>query len=180
MKRVLILLATGFEEIEAVTVIDTLRRAGVEVAIGGVDGAEITGAHGIAVKSDCLLVEADMVMLDMLVIPGGDGAVDILANDPRVQQLVKKLHALGKPIAAICAAPYLLDTLDLLPSKYTCYPSSADKIKKAGYTADQNVVHDGQIITSRGPSTAMEFALYLVEQLENSAVKERVKNDLLV
>lgn len=179
MKRAAVLLATGFEEVEAVTIIDVLRRGGVEAVVVGVDGAEVTGAHGISIKSDCLMVEAQPEYIDAVVLPGGLDGVKVLAKDGRIKRFVTQMHEAKKIVAAICAAPIALDAFGVLKGEYTCYTGANKEIQGGTYTNTKNVVHTDNIITSKGPATAMEFALYLVKVLNSHDKYLEVKGALL-
>jgi len=166
-KKVLVPLGQGFEEIEAVAIIDVLRRGGIEVLVRSLDeNLEVKGANGITVKADAPVGELSADDLDMIVLPGGWGGTNRLAEDTRIQSLLKAMDTKGKPIGAICAAPYALHTAGVLKEKFTCYPSTEKKIREAGYMADtQQVVEDANVMTSRGPGTAICFALQIVKKL---------------
>lgn len=179
MKPVLVTLADGFEEIEAITVIDILRRAGIEVIIAAVgDSLEVSGGHDITVKADCFISEASSRSYEMVVLPGGAAGVDKLKQNDTVKALVS---APGQKIGAICAAPSLLAAHGLIENRrVTGYPAFADKIKagKAEYL-ENDVVKDSDLITSRGPGTAMQFALELVEHLTGSERRQSEADRLL-
>lgn len=179
-KKVLVPLATGFEEIEALTIIDILRRANVEVVMAGLESLHVKGAHGIVVVADTLINELDGNNFDMIALPGGLPGATNLAADAKVQSLLKEFDAKGKAIAAICAAPYALHTAGVLKNSYTCYPGFQSKIGREGYNAKDKVVIDANITTSQGPSTAMLFALSLVEQLCSREMSENLAKDLLL
>lgn len=181
MPKVLIPLATGFEEIEAVTIIDVLRRAKIDVIIGSVDGEKsVLGAHAMMIGTDRDIGEISVDELDMIVLPGGWGGTKALASDSRVQSLLKAMDAQNKPIGAICAAPYALNTAGVLKEGYTCYPGIENEISLGGFVADEKaVVQSGNILTSRGPATAMCFALEIVKQLTSQAMYEKLRTDLL-
>jgi len=179
-KKVIVPLAEGFEEIEALTMVDILRRANVEVVMAGLESLHVKGAHGIVVVADALLKDLDGTAFDMIALPGGLPGATNLAADTRTQALLKEFDAKGKAIAAICAAPYALQTAGVLKKSYTCYPGFQAKIAHDGYNANEKVIHDANITTSQGPSTAMLFALSLVEQLCSKAVKENLAKDLLL
>lgn len=173
MKRVLVLVAPGFEEIETVTVIDILRRADIEVVSAGTEEGEITGSRRVKIIPDVLLknVEKDE-NFDMIVLPGGMPGTTNLKNDNRVKKIIKKMHKQGKYISAICAAPTVLAAIGLTTGKdITSHPSVKDALRGESYREDR-VVMDGRLITSRSPGTAMEFAMKLVEVLLG---KEKVK-----
>lgn len=166
MPRVLVPLAEGFEEIEALTVVDVLRRCEVEVVTAAVGvGGTVVGKHGIPVVADQLLTAVADQTFDMVVLPGGVPGVPNLKLDPTVAQVVRAQAQRGEWVCAICAAPALLDDLGLLDGKAaTIHPGWRDKLV-AGEYREETVVRDGKIITSRGPGTAMPFALTLAKLL---------------
>lgn len=173
MKRVLVLVAPGFEEIETVTVIDILRRADIEVISAGTVSGVITGSRKIKIIPDDFFknVENDE-NFDMIVLPGGLQGATNLKNDSRVKKIVQRMHKQGKYISAICAAPTVLAAFGLTTGKnITSHPSVKDALRGELYREDR-VVMDGCLITSRSPGTAMEFAMKLVEVL---AGKDKVK-----
>jgi len=180
MPKVIVPLAEGFEEIEAMTIVDILRRAGVEVTMGGLETLHVKGAHGICVIADVLLKELDGDMFDMIVLPGGLPGAFHLASDVTLQTLLQTFDTQGKSIAAICAAPYALKSAGVLKNNYTCYPSFETKINHEGYTPTQKVVCDKNVVTSQGPSTAMLFTLKLVEILCGDAMAQQLQKDLLL
>ena len=180
MAVVLIPLATGFEEIEAISIIDVIRRAEIEVIIGSVDGkSEVLGAHGVTVKTDKSIQDISADTLDMIILPGGWGGTKILAQDEKVQSLLKEMDAKGKHIGAICAAPFALDRAGVLKERFTCFPSVEDEIKNSGYDATKAVISDKNILTSRGPATAICFALEIVKTLVGEERKKSVQEGLL-
>ena len=180
MARVLVPLAQGCEELEAVTIIDLLRRAQIEVISAGLDSAPITASRGTVLIADKTLDEALKLDYDRVVLPGGLPGADHLDNDPRIQDLLKKMANSEKFTAAICAAPKVLASSGILEGKQaTGFPGVLEKLNLNTTTLiDQPVVQDGKIITSRGPGTAMDFALTLIENLEGDAVRDRVENEL--
>ncbi|MCD8478390.1 MAG: DJ-1/PfpI family protein [Sulfurospirillum sp.] len=173
-------LAEGFEEIEALSIVDILRRANVEVTIAALESLHVKGAHSVIVVADALLVDIDASTYDMIVLPGGLPGATNLAKDATLQGILKAFDAKKKAIAAICAAPYALHTAGVLKKRYTCYPGFHTNITHEGYDASEKVVVDENITTSQGPSTAMLFALSLVEQLCGKGVREQLANDLLL
>ena len=180
MAVVLVPLAKGFEEIEAISIVDVVKRAGIEVIIGSVNGAlEVVGAHGITIKADKSIKDISADALDMIVLPGGWGGTKILAEDEKVQSLIKEMDAKGKYIGAICAAPFALDRAGVLKTHFTCYPSVEEEIKNSGYDATKKVINDKNILTSRGPATAICFGLEIVEILVGEEMKQSVKEGLL-
>lgn len=177
-KHVLIILAQGCEELEAITVVDLLRRAGTDVVTAGLDPNPITASRGTRLIPDTTLDEALKRDFDMLVLPGGIPGSENLANDPRVIDLVKRMAAKDKFTCAICAAPMVLAKAGILAQKRaTCYPGMLDAFGIA--STGEAVVRDGKIITSRGPGTAMDFALALIEALENKETRDKVEKSLV-
>ncbi len=181
MIKILVPIATGFEEIEAVNIIDVLRRAGIEVIMGALDEHMLVkGAHGITVQCDRVITDISADELDMIVLPGGWDGTKALAHDHGVQSLLKEMDDKGKNIGAICAAPYALYIAGVLKEGYTCYPSVEDEIKVAGYQGDKSaVVQTGNIMSSRGPATAICFGLAIVKKLSGVEVSERLRGGLL-
>jgi 4-methyl-5(b-hydroxyethyl)-thiazole monophosphate biosynthesis len=170
-KTVVVPIAQGVEEIEAVTVIDILRRAGLEVVAAGVTPDPITGRSGIRLLADRPIEQVKPADVDMVVLPGGAEGTAHLQQSVAVQRLIKEAAGRGKHVAAICAAPTVLSSLGLITGKHvTSHPSVEGKLGRVAYR-EERVVIDGNIITSRAPGTAMEFALALVEVL---AGKEKV------
>lgn len=180
MPKVIVPIATGFEEIEAITVVDVLRRAGIEVVMASLEDLRVTGAHGIEITTDAFLCDSDVNVFDMIVLPGGLPGATNLAADIRVQSLLQDFDKANKHIAAICAAPLALKSAGVLKNHYTCYPSFENQIKHQGYNADINVVCDANITTSKGPSTAIEFTLKLVEILCGEEMAQKLSKDLLL
>lgn len=164
MAKVLVFLAEGFEEIEAVTPIDILRRAGADVCTVGVGGKLIKGAHGIAVEADVAIGD-EISDFDMLILPGGMPGTDNLEKNETVISLVKKAYSEGKYIGAICAAPKILGALGMLEGKAaTSFPEFQSFLKGAKVTQEP-VVFDGNIITAKGAGAAAKFAFALVTAL---------------
>ncbi|OHE77282.1 MAG: protease [Verrucomicrobia bacterium RIFCSPLOWO2_12_FULL_64_8] len=164
MPSVLALLADGFEEIEFTAPVDLLRRAGVEVTVASLaDNRHATGRSGITAHADATLAEIGDRLYDLLFLPGGPGVKNLRA-DSRVHATVKRHAAAGKWLAAICAAPTVLHDAGLLTGhRYTAHFSVAHELP--AILADQRVVADGNILTSRGAGTAVDFGLLLVEKL---------------
>jgi 4-methyl-5(b-hydroxyethyl)-thiazole monophosphate biosynthesis len=178
MAKIIIPISNGFEEIEAITIIDVCRRANIEVTIAGVEDLEITGAHGIKIISDANIENITSDNFDMIVLPGGLPNAFTLAENGKVQSLLKEFKEKNKKIGAICAAPYALHTAGVLNENFTCYPSFEKKIRLDGYHEDA-VVIDSNVITSKGPATAMSFALEIVNILCDEDIYTNVKNGLL-
>lgn len=173
-------LADGFEEIEALTVVDVLRRAEIPVKIVSVTGEKIVrGAHDVKVEADLLFEEADYENAEMIVLPGGlPGTTNLGKHDGLVGN-IQAFAAEGKWLAAICAAPSILGQLSLLKGRNaTCYPGLEEKMIGVNYS-EERVVQDGKFITSRGPGTSIDFALKLVEALKDSKVSDAVRAAML-
>jgi len=164
MHTVLVLLAEGFEEIEAITPIDLLRRAGAEVTVAALsEGMHVSGRNGVTLHADTTLAVVEGRSFDCLLLPGGPG-VKHLRADPRVRQWVNRQHSGPGWLAAICAAPTVLQDAGLLEGRaYTAHFSVANELHHI--CSDQRVVVDGRMITSRGAGTALDFGLTLVEKL---------------
>lgn len=180
MATVLVPLAQGCEELEAVTIIDLLRRAGITVITAGLDNEPVKASRGMVLIPDTTLDALMVQEFDMIVLPGGLPGADNLNNDPRIHTLLKQMHDADKYTAAICAAPKVLATAGLLKGKHaTSYPGSIAAAALEGVTYEEKpVVIDGKVITSRGPGTAMDFALILIEQLLGKAKRDEVEAPL--
>ncbi|MFC1549773.1 DJ-1 family glyoxalase III [Candidatus Neomarinimicrobiota bacterium] len=178
-KHVLVPLAPGFEEIEATTIIDILRRAGANVIVAGLNSKTVQGSHDIIISADALLEEIKNEEWDMIVLPGGVPGTPNLSNDQRVIQILKSLFEKGKYTTAICAAPSVLEKAGLTKGKnITSAPGWADQMTSAHHTGAR-VEEDGLIITSKSCGTAMEFAFRLVKVLFGEAVVEEVNASVL-
>ncbi|HXV19265.1 MAG TPA: DJ-1 family glyoxalase III [Candidatus Omnitrophota bacterium] len=179
-KTVVIVLADGFEEIEAVTPIDILRRAGLEVIVAGVGKREVTGSHGITVETD-IMIEQYQEMPDAVVLPGGMPGSENLKKSAALEDLLQKMKRSNRTIGAICAAPaVVLAAQGILDGKKaTCYPGFENEFGSKVVFQDDRVVRDGQITTSRGPGTALEFSLELVSQLVSPEAAKKVSQSVL-
>ena len=165
MKRVLIPLAPGFEEIEALAVVDILRRAGAEVLLAGTVDGPIEGRNKIKILADTSLDSVKEQDFDMIVLPGGAVGTENLKKDPRIKDIVERLYKKGRLITAICAAPTVLSAIGITAGKtVTSHPTVRTKLDKEKISEERVVVY-GNIITSQGPGTAIEFAFKLVEIL---------------
>jgi 4-methyl-5(b-hydroxyethyl)-thiazole monophosphate biosynthesis len=178
---VLVPLANGFEEIEAVTIIDVLRRAELEVLVASLTPQLLVkGANGIVVQADTEIKDIDVKSLEMVVLPGGWDGTHALADDVNVQNILREMDAQGKQIGAICAAPFALNRAGVLKENYTCYPSVEQEIREEGYQGDSAmVVEDSNVMTSRGPATALCFALAIVKKLKGQERYNALKEGLL-
>jgi 4-methyl-5(b-hydroxyethyl)-thiazole monophosphate biosynthesis len=174
--NVVVLLAPGFEELEAVTIVDVLRRAGISVLLAGIADPPIVGGHGIKLMSDISI--DDVKACDALVLPGGNPGYLSLERDQRVLRLIRAAYEAGKYVAAICAAPRVLGVAGIMEgATATCYPGL--EIPGAQRVEEERVVRQGKIITSQGPGTAMDFALSLVEALTTKENEREVRKALL-
>ncbi|MBP9732911.1 MAG: DJ-1/PfpI family protein [Candidatus Omnitrophica bacterium] len=180
-KKVWVILAEGFEEIEAVTPIDVLRRAGLEVTVAGVGSASIMGAHGIRITAD-REVGSHGDIPAAIVLPGGMPGASNLAASSEVTALIRKVHASGGIVAAICASPaVVLAPLGLLDGmSATCYPGFEDRLGASVKHSAERVVRAGNVITSRGPGTALEFSLAIVEALAGGPAVEALKDQMVL
>jgi len=181
MAVVLVPLAQGCEELEAVTIIDLLRRAGIEVVSAGLDAQPVRASRGVTLVPDTTLDEVMLRDFDMVVLPGGLPGADHLDADPRIRELLNRTAAAGNYTAAICAAPKVLASAGLLDGKSaTAYPGVLDALAPDNVSiSDDAVVHDGHVITSRGPGTAMDFSLDLIEALAGKARRDEVEAGLV-
>jgi 4-methyl-5(b-hydroxyethyl)-thiazole monophosphate biosynthesis len=168
-KKVLVPIADGSEEIEAVCIIDVLRRAGAEVTVASVDGREVTASRGIKIVADTLVSECAGKTYDLIALPGGMPGAEHLRDSGELAELLKRQRDKGLPYGAICAAPFVvLQHHGLLGGRRaTSHPSFSDRLENREL-AESRVVVDGNVVTSRGPGTAIEFALKLVELLFGS------------
>lgn len=178
MKKVFLFLTTGFEEIEALAVVDVLRRGGVDMQTVSLTGLqEVTGSHGITVKADVMFALAALDRARMMIIPGG--TVKFNEHEGMKKQIVR-LASEGGLVAAICAAPMVLSGLGLLEGRRaTCYPGYEGYLRGAAVVKD-GVVVDGNITTGRGPGVAIEFGLALLAQLEGKDKADAVKGQLVM
>jgi 4-methyl-5(b-hydroxyethyl)-thiazole monophosphate biosynthesis len=180
MKRACVLLADGFEETEAVAVIDVLRRAEIKVEVLGVEGKRVTGSHQLVLEADALLSDRKSEKFDLVVLPGGMPGAATLRDHWGVQKLLQAQHASGGLVAAICAAPIALAKAGVLDGKRaTCFPGFEDQLGNARHETSA-VVKDGNVITSRGVGTALVFALALVEALRDKPTAALLAERMLV
>jgi len=174
-------LADGFEEIEALTVVDVLRRADIAVKMVSITGDKaVRGAHDIIVTADLLFQDADYGKCEMIVLPGGMPGTANLAKHEGLAEQLSVFAQSDKWLAAICAAPSVLGSLSLLKGKHvTSYPGYESQLVGAMYS-EERVVRDGKLITSRGPGTAMEFSLELVKLLKNEQTAAALRNSMII
>ena len=181
IKRALVPLAHGCEEIEAVTIIDVLRRAEIEVVAAGLEEGIVEASRGVRLQPDMTLDAALKDDFDMLVLPGGAAGAQRLEKDERIAELARRMLAEDRHVAAICAAPRVLVAAGVLDGRRaTSYPGHIDRqpARNMSYT-EEAVVIDGRVVTSRGPGTAMDFALTLVEILAGKEKRDSVETALL-
>jgi len=184
MALILLPIAQGFEEVEAVSLIDVLRRGGLAVRVATVDPHKddnlVLGANGITIQADTNIKNVVADDFDMILLPGGWENTYTLAENETVQNLLKEFKANDKVIGSICAAAYALKKADVLGNDYTCYPAAADEVNHEGYRDDQAVVVDGNIMTSRGPGTALCFGLEIVKRFSGEESYQAVKEGMLL
>ena len=180
MDTVYLFLAEGSEEVEALAVVDILRRAGVETQIVSITGEKmVSGAHGIRIEADMLAEEVDFSKAAMLVLPGGLPGAYNLAEHKGLAEGIMQHYKAGKPLAAICAAPLVFGRLGLLKGrKATCYPGFEENLEGATYTAAL-VEEDGQFITGKGPAAVFEFGYTIVAKLVGLEKAAAVRNGML-
>lgn len=181
MKRVLVPLAAGAEEMETVIIVDVLRRAGLEVVLAGLDGRDpVLCSRNVKLLPDCALAEAQGPF-DAIVLPGGAKGAENLAASTAVQDLLRRHSAEGKIVGAICAAPIALAAAGVGKGRaLTSHPSVKDKLNAFASYQEERVVRDGKLVTSRGPGTAFEFALALIEDLLGREAAEKVAGPMLL
>ena len=181
MNEVIMFLADGFEEIEALATIDILRRGNVLIKTASIKNElDVTGAHDICIKADCLLKDVNFDDYKMLILPGGAKGVENLKNNSYVLKIIKEFNKNNKLIGAICAAPSILGEVKILKNiKATCYPSFEDSLIEANLCS-QNVVYDKNIITGRGAGVTFEFAFKILEILKDINICENVKKGMLI
>ncbi len=181
MPRVLVPLAPGFEELEAITITDLLVRAGVNVITASLDGKAVTASRGTTVIAKAPIDQVKDEVFDLLVLPGGLPGANFLRDNETVQYLIKRHDQQHKTLAAICAAPKALAQAGVLQGKtVTCYPGSLDDSPQQPKQIKNTAIEiDGNIITSRGPGTAMDFALLLIEKLLGREKRDAVEKQLV-
>ena len=180
MRKVLIPLADGFEEIETVTIIDVLRRAEVEVITAGLHSGPLEGSRKIKMLADTLLDDVLDQPFDALVLVGGQPGVNNLRNDPRVLNLVVRMNQEAKVVGAICAAPLIMRDAGIMEGLHLTSHPGVEKDLSAAVYSEERVVIDKHRITSRAPGTSMEFALALVEMLVSRDKAEELHRAMLV
>lgn len=179
MKKAAIFFAEGFEEIEALTVVDMLRRAKIQIDMVSITGEkQVESSHRVIVMTDKLIEDCAVMDYDMLVLPGGMPGTIHLGECGELMDALKEFDKEGKPLAAICAAPSLLGKLEILDGrKATCYPGFEDQLLGAELV-EEKAVTDGNVITGRGMGAAIEFAAAIITCLENAEKAEEIKNSI--
>lgn len=181
MKRAAIFFAEGFEEIEAISIVDVLRRASINVTTISITGnTQVTGSHDISVITDKIFETVDLSIYDILILPGGMPGAKNLNNHDELKKLILEFNQSGKLLGAICAAPLVFGQAGILKGKkVTCYPGFEDYLKGAKITGTATEV-DGNIITGRGAGVAIDFALKIVEQLKNKELAKELAAKMIV
>ena len=173
----LVPLAEGFEEIEAMTVVDVLRRAGIKVTTAGLPGTIVEGSRNVKILADTKLEDVVEKDYDAVILVGGSPGYTNLSKSQKVKKIIGDLHRDGKIVAAICGAPTVLAEAGILTNvKATCYPGLEKYIPKP---RNERLLVEGNVITSQGPGTSMEFALKLVEHLAGKETMKNVRGQLL-
>ncbi len=180
MKQAVMLFATGFEEVEALMAVDILRRGGVEVKLASItEDMAVCGSHGIQVGMDTTLVQTELKEMDAILLPGGMPGTLNLGKDEAVCRALKQMNEAGKIVGAICAAPSVLGACGILEGRRaTCYPGFEDKLTGAEFV-DEMAVADGNVVTSRGLGTAMEFGFMLLSILESQEKSDEIRRSIV-
>ena len=180
MPKVVIALADGFEEVEAISIVDVLRRAEVEVVLAGLHDGPVVSARKVKVIPDMNIDSVSADDYDMIVLPGGQPGSDNLNADERVRRLVKAFSEKGKMVGAICAAPYVLADAGIIEGKkVTSHPTYRERLGNVVYR-EEIVVEDGNVLTSRGPGTALCFGLAIVQRLVGRERMQAIKESMLL
>jgi 4-methyl-5(b-hydroxyethyl)-thiazole monophosphate biosynthesis len=178
--RVLMPLADGAEEMEAVILSDVLRRAGWDVTMAGLGEGPVRGSRGVRIVPDTSWRAVPPLDYDLLVLPGGGAGTEALCRDPSVLRAVREFLSSGRRVAAVCAAPLVLQAAGVLEGRRaTCHPAVADRLT-ATARIDERVVEDGRLTTSQGPGSCFELALSLIRQVEGAAAADRVAAGLVL
>ena len=178
---VYVLLGTGFEEIEALTPVDLLRRAGVQVKTVGLNGKIVYGSHAIGVEADMTIDELDASDAEMIVLPGGLGGVASIRGCEKALEAVRAVYEMDGYVAAICAGPTVLADLGLLTGvKATCYPGQIPNMRDAAVVENAACITDGKIITGTSAGTAVPFALALIEALKGGEEAKRIADQIVI
>ncbi len=177
--KIMVPFADGFEEIEAITNVDVLRRAEIDVLTVSLDKEIVTGAHNIEFLTDFNISNVDITELEGIILPGGMPSAANLRDNLKIINIVQELYKNNKLIAAICAAPIVLEKAGIIKNKkVTSFPGFESQLKSSVYKTDR-VVIDNNIITGRGPGVALEFALAIVNYLKNDQIAYQIKKDMI-
>lgn len=180
MSRAVMYFADGYEEVEALTVVDILRRGNVEVILAGVNDKTVVSAHQISINMDTTIENIDHSLVDMIILPGGAKGVENMLLSEHVLENIKKFHEEKKGIAAICAAPSILGRLGILKDrKATCYPGFEKYLEGCKVVPERVVISD-HIITAQAVGSAMEFGLAILETLQGNEIKDVIKKAMYV
>ena len=178
---VYVLLGTGFEEVEAITPVDLLRRAGIPVATVGINGKTVFGGHNIGVQADITLSQMDLTQLDMIVLPGGLGGVKSIRDSQEAMDAVRFAWDNGKFVAAICAGPTVLADLGITDGKNaTCYPGCETGMGDSIVHGDVPCIRDGNVITAASAGCAIPFGLTLIEALKDKETAEKIRQQIVI
>ena len=178
MEPVLVIMAPGFEEIELSAPIDILRRLEIPVVTAGLSGRSVEGAHGMMMSAEMLVVDVEPEKFSGVILPGGPASWT-LRDTPAVLSIVRSMHAAGKMVAAICAAPLALEAAGVIKDRrVTCYPSVKSELVSAAEVCDCPAVTDGNIVTGRGPGAALEFGFELGRYFGKSEEVEKLRSDM--
>ena len=178
---VYVLLGTGFEEVEAITPVDLLRRAGIAVTTVGINGKTVCGGHNICIETDITIGQIDLTQLDMIVLPGGLGGVHSIRNSEEAMNAIRFAWENNKLVAAICAGPTVLADLGITNNKNTtCYPGCESAMGNSIVHVDAPVVRDGNVITAASAGCAVPFGLMLIEALQNKNAAEHIQQQIVI
>jgi len=180
MIKVLVPIADGSEEMEAVIIVDTFRRAGWEVDFVGINEGEIVASRGVKIVPDKAWNAIDSDVYDIIALPGGNGGTENLMNDDRVLEALRKHHAKGRLTAAVCAGPLVLQRAGIIDdTRVTCHPAAASKLTRAVLVEESVVVADN-VVTSRGPGTTFSFALTIIALAEGRVKAEEIADGMML
>ena len=178
---VYVMLGTGFEEVEALTPVDLMRRAGIEVCTVGINGKIVYGGHGIGVAADIEVGQMDLTAMDMIVLPGGLGGVASIRASRETMEAVKFAHENGRFVAAICAGPTVLADLGITDGiSATCYPGCEADMGKAVMAENTAAVRDGKVITGTSAGCAIFFALELIAALRDNQTAQTIADQIVI
>ena len=178
---VYVLLGTGFEEVEAITPVDLMRRAGIDVCTVGINGKTVYGGHGIGVQADIEIGQMDLTDLEMIVVPGGLGGVASIRSCPEAMQALRFAYENNKFTAAICAGPTVLADLNITDGREaTCYPGCEDGMGSASVLSGKAAVRDGKVITGTSAGCAVPFGLALIAALKGEEIAKTVADKFVI